>query len=1263
MLRGLGNIGHRSFVAIYAGITLALCLWAPEAGADQDFCPPGTGAGQCAVPAEFNSLRSLAVDFETGRLYVADRDNNRIDVFEEDGSFLFAFGYGVDTGAPVFETCTEASTCQTGIAGLGAGQFKHPDGIAVDNGPGSATPHSVYVVDSGNSRVEKFNTAGVFIWARGSLGEAEGQFQTGISAGVGPGGTLYVLDNLPLGNNKFKHRLQRYDAAGNLLAPQCILFEGRRAVALAVEPDGSFWVGTAEEGLRKYNSACAQIAGPVDQEAGLVSIQLARDESERLFAVQSEDPASGPGFYYDVTAHDASGAILSRFGYDRLLIKAPEGLAVDGGVGGGVFASLKEVGIRRLDSTGSAPNLDLPPPGPITVPSSVELTKVGSTDATGVAEVNPEGKVTGIHVEYLTQKDYEDQGNSFAGPATEKTDPVTLGSSGFIRLAAAEIPFGCPDPASEAGLPGNDCLTPETKYRWRVVATNADGGGEGTVQGTPFETGKSVEIGAIYATGVGNDSARLSGEVNPHKIPASGFFEYVDDARFQTSGFDDAVQVPDVDEGQAAFDFGAGEAFLTRSVSISTLSPGTTYHFRLIANNPLVPKPEVSEAETFVTFSAREEETCANDSSRIGSGALLPDCRAYEMVSPLDKGGGDIRASTTTLEVPAVLEQSADSGDRLAYGAERSFGDEPSSPFTSQYIANRIAGAEWQTHGIDPPRGRPLYDAPSQFDTEFKAFSTDLCQGWIATYAETDPPLGPGGFADRSNLYRRTDRLCGPERYETVAPVTTPPGKGFDVVLQGVSEDGTHAIFITPNKLVPEGVNGDRELYESPAPGDPPQFVCILPDGTAINSSCTAGSSEGGSPHRSSLIGAISDDGERIFWSDTASGDGKLYVRIGGTETVAISKAAEEEAGTSSSWFWAAGADGSRAVFSTGSLLSGAKLYSFAVDGKTTTKIAEGVLGVLGVGDNGKRVYFVSDQALTGDGEAGEPNLYLYEEGAPMSFVATLASADLPRIVARESLNRNPRVTPDGAHAAFVSVAPLTGYDNNSAASGAPTAEIYRYDAGSKKLLCVSCNPSGARPAGSAAIPAFAYDTHAARVMSDDGSRLYFDSADALVGRDSNGRVDVYQWEAAGTGSCRTDSADFSAASEGCVELISSGQSGQDSRFVEANPDGHDVFFATGSSLLPQDYGLFDIYDARVGGGLPVPPPPPPPCEGDACHPQIAAPALQTPGSFTYTAPLTKKGGNGGPCAKGRRKATKKGRPRCVPRSHRHTRHQRRAGR
>ena len=205
-------------LAVLAALLLG-AAGAPAAPAAVPCESTGAGAGQCANP------QGIATDFETERVFVADADNNRVDVFNVDGSFEYAFGWGVDTGDPEAQTCTTASGCQAGIAGAGAGQFSKPSRIAVDNVPASATRHDVYV-GTDNLRVQRFEADGTFVvgFGWGVLnGAAEAQTCTtgsGCQAGnavvkgeinecqitgasrgiaVGPGGNLFVADPARIG--------------------------------------------------------------------------------------------------------------------------------------------------------------------------------------------------------------------------------------------------------------------------------------------------------------------------------------------------------------------------------------------------------------------------------------------------------------------------------------------------------------------------------------------------------------------------------------------------------------------------------------------------------------------------------------------------------------------------------------------------------------------------------------------------------------------------------------------------------------------------------------------------------------------------------------------------------------------------------------------------------------------------------------------------------------------------------------------------------
>ena len=152
-----------------------------------------TGTGE----EQFMEPRGLDVDI-AGNVYIADSDNQRIQKFDNEGNFVMAWGWGVDTGAAAFEICT--SNCQAGISGSGDGQFSSPRDVLIDEF------WNVYVVDTGNNRIQKFNSSGNYVSQWGSFGNGDGQFNqpTGIAVSDGVE-FFYVVDS---GNN----RVQKFNS-------------------------------------------------------------------------------------------------------------------------------------------------------------------------------------------------------------------------------------------------------------------------------------------------------------------------------------------------------------------------------------------------------------------------------------------------------------------------------------------------------------------------------------------------------------------------------------------------------------------------------------------------------------------------------------------------------------------------------------------------------------------------------------------------------------------------------------------------------------------------------------------------------------------------------------------------------------------------------------------------------------------------------------------------------------------------------------------
>jgi virginiamycin B lyase len=196
-------------------------------------------------------------------------------------------------------------------------------------------------------------------------------------------------------------------------------------------------------------------------------------------------------------------------------------------------------------------------------------------------------------------------------------------------------------------------------------------------------------ISAPEATQVGSGSATLKAQLNPGGEPTSWHFEYTDDADFQTNGFANATKKPAPDSAA-----GSGTVNVPVSVALVGLEPGATYHFRLVAINPLgsTEGPDT----TFTTYAATPSfPPCENDALRTGAGSGLPDCRAYEQATPVNKDGSDV---TGTL--PSAY--ASVNGDAVAFNV---IGGTPGADsfFALHTFIARRGTTNWSTQGLFPP--------------------------------------------------------------------------------------------------------------------------------------------------------------------------------------------------------------------------------------------------------------------------------------------------------------------------------------------------------------------------------------------------------------------------------------------------------------------------------------------------------------------------------------------------------------------------------
>ncbi len=1149
-----------------AVLALVLAFAAPQASALK-FHAFKEVFGSAAQPSF--EARAIAIDQSTGDVLVMDKtdETSTVKRFNADGTpdNFSALGTNVIDGQGGPDT-----TPQNGLEFGGVSESQ----IAVDNS-GTTTDGNIYVTQGFPNLINVFSSTGAYLGQLTAAGATD--FSESCGVAVDSAGAVYVGDS-SAGIHKFVPAANPplnadHTSTFTTTTQPCTLAAGAGATA------GFLFPAQYEGPVSKIDSATGELKYTVAP--GFHTTVTVNPANGHVYA------ASG-----SVEEFDASGAVSATAVTTTTVEGSSKGLAVRGSSGDIYYGVSDKIQVLS-GAVSTSPDV-----------TTTAATGVTDTAATLNGTVNPDGEATS---ECLFEWGLT---TAYGNTVPCVPNPAGIGS-------------GSSPVAVSAAISGLDV---GTVYHYRLKAANPNGpvfGQDETLQSA------GPRLLDSWAEDVLLTEATLKAEIDPEGGATTYRFEYGTSAAYGSETEELAV--------------GSDSSVHTVIRFLEGLTPGTEYHYRVVATSAAGENvgPD-REIRTFRPFSA--DTDCPNQANRYGAGASLPDCRAYELVSPLDKNGGDIEVlRSADSNWPARGTKSTPSGDKLTYSAYRAFAGALSVPWSSQYIAQRLPDSGWQTHAINPPQIKPLVFGAEAINMQYQAFTDDLCHGWLINHGE--PPLSPAGLAGIQNVYRRNDRLCGPEGFEAVAPVTAPPGPpGLN--FQGASADGSHAIFSAGKKLASEGTEGVFQLYESVAPEALPRFVCILPNEEPWNGPCGAGSGENNvsyGPTRPSLTGAISEDGERIFWTTEPGfyslAEGSLYVRIGGSETVPVSQVGEEEAGTSGSWFQGAAQDGSRAVYTTDQGGGGPNnhvLFAFDVDTEATEHIANGVYGVAGISEDARQVYFVSKETLPGSGQNSEgdeavpnqPNLYLYDAdgGGTFAFIGTLASQDAglqDGPIAREPKERTSRVTPDGRYVAFTSFASLTGYDNEGGSSGFLNPLAYVYDAAKDELVCASCIPSGARGegepfrevVGQVIIRQLENAMFPLRLLVD--GRLFFQSVNALTPRDSNGKIDVYQWEQEGVGGCAATDSTYAPGADGCISLISSGTSAFDSEFAEASANGDDVFFYTTSSLAAQDYGLRDIYDARVGGGFPLPPEAPE-CVGDACQGIPPAPNDPTPASAGF---------------------------------------------
>lgn len=586
---------------------------------------------------------------------------------------------------------------------------------------------------------------------------------------------------------------------------------------------------------------------------------------------------------------------------------------------------------------------------------------------------------------------------------------------------------------------------------------------------------------------------------------------------------------------------------------------------------------------------------CPNEEFRSGPSAKLPDCRAYELVTPSDNTR-QFFAGTGTGAFSLKFSSSpvSPSGDGYLWTLFASgVAGSPSTGASNLFEAQRTSEG-WVHKFLSPTPLEAEISIPGSADPshqyitfqieDFRGGSLTGCgcglSSWVRYPNGEFRPLGEGTLPTASDT----------DGYEN-GLIDDP-----SAAANWISADGSHQIFEGHIALTPNAPAGLQVYDRTP---DGLHLVSLLPG----EAPPTAFSTFAGSSASGSLVLFINE--------------GNLYARRDNSKTIPIAVSANgpiTPGGVS--------ADGSKVFY-----VQGGDIFDFDVEAEEAKEVVgTGEASLVYVSPDGSHVYFLSEEELVpGKGTPANPNLYVWD-GTSTKFVGTVTAEDVahsenegfqpfaglklwaevePTPVAQNKnfLTDTARTTFDGKVLVFESRAQLTSYPNEG------HAEIYRYETESEELDCISCSPS--EPSGEADSNLVFLRNEGALTtlypmveisnLSADGKSVVFESKDALLPADVNGVRDVYQWK------------------EGTLSLVSTGHSSLPSGVVGVSSTGQDIFFQTAESLIAQgqDQGIYAIYDARVNGGLASQQfLPSASCNGEGCLEMPSAPPkLVVPGS------------------------------------------------
>ena len=767
----------------------------------------GTGASTLGNPRTA-AVDNYAGGASHGDVYVVDPTNYRIVKFDPSGNFLLMFGKDVNSGTGNPDVCTDAGSptdvCQAGSFSSEAGGFRAPRFIVTD-----PTNGDVYVADNTSPVIQKFNPDGTLktSWpvahASPAAGQLDGQGVVNGPFGAFAGITVDNSGNL-LVLNSSSSRVWKFAQDGTAPSTTFTLARGTNQFGLDVDSSGNIFK-MGGNALVKFDSS-GSVIGQVDQGGTGQGFVYDRTNDDvyvvhfnnhitRQHFVGSDQIAVDP--LTTCTFSGFSGCANTEIFGAFPDVSNPTGVGVNYSNG---FIFVANPNKHNVMEWGNVTVPDVATAAPTNLDQTA-LTINGTVDPAGG------GEVVDCHFSYGTDTNYEsgdvpclDSSNTVVGtvgtPITSATEVhadlslLTPDVTYHYQLVAANaiVPNPSPDatvtphavralntePASQlepstatlnASYIATDDdttyhfewgtttsyahsttpvgpehqvsgtqqistdvvgLVPSNTYHYRVVATNS----VGTSYGDDV-TFTAPEIPAIVGQSVSNltaTSVDLNAAINPHDSETTYRFDYGPSVSYGQS-----APIPD---GTLS----AGNASEPVTVHLSDLTPHTVYHFQVVATNEF--GTAVSGDLSFNFY----PPGCPNESLRQQSNAdSLPDCRAYELVSP-EEAGSAIIFSGPTPQSPTATSPSRTTF-ASAIGAVVGVG-EPANVRGDLYMSTRTSTG-WKTRYVGLPATMTQWSGGPPWNIAYN--NTYYAQNFGDVM--TDPSMSLIGIWDRGYYY------------------------------------------------------------------------------------------------------------------------------------------------------------------------------------------------------------------------------------------------------------------------------------------------------------------------------------------------------------------------------------------------------------------------------------------------------------------------------------------------------------------------------